>query len=338
MSKTEKIFSATVGGKALLALCRMTSTNKTRQTLACIHAEVAEDGIVSLIATDGYRLAVYTLAGKADKALAGEEALYSAAEVKSLIKASSRICVTVSANGFKFTTVKPCYEIPRASIEEAYPAWRNLAQVKPAPEAAHIVQMASQFGAEAYKAAQDCGMPAVLQRSAGSAGAIVLQSRDGDGNELLQIIMPQCNQDVVAPAACGADWAATEADSMRDEIEQLHAFHASDIEREARAQAEIIDKGNIIDRLSARVAELEAQLAKNDQARTAPEAPEDASDLQRFALANALGYRRTTACEWVSGDTRPHAAALKAAGMRWSSKKSAWYRRLEDAETATIAA
>lgn len=28
---------------------------------------------------------------------------------------------------------------------------------------------------------------------------------------------------------------------------------------------------------------------------------------------------------WVTGDTRPHAAELKAAGCRWSAKKVAWY-------------
>lgn len=30
---------------------------------------------------------------------------------------------------------------------------------------------------------------------------------------------------------------------------------------------------------------------------------------------------------WVSGDTRPHRAELKAAGLRWAPKKGKWYLR-----------
>ena len=28
---------------------------------------------------------------------------------------------------------------------------------------------------------------------------------------------------------------------------------------------------------------------------------------------------------WISGDTRPHRAELKAAGLRWAPKKGKWY-------------
>ena len=34
---------------------------------------------------------------------------------------------------------------------------------------------------------------------------------------------------------------------------------------------------------------------------------------------------------WVSGDTKPHKEALKAAGFRWASKKKVWYYRPDKA-------
>jgi len=33
---------------------------------------------------------------------------------------------------------------------------------------------------------------------------------------------------------------------------------------------------------------------------------------------------------WISGDTRPHKDAIKAAGYRWASKKKMWYFRPQD--------
>ena len=39
---------------------------------------------------------------------------------------------------------------------------------------------------------------------------------------------------------------------------------------------------------------------------------------------------------WVSGETRAHKDALKAAGLRWSAKKSMWYWRPAEAGSVAI--
>lgn len=41
--------------------------------------------------------------------------------------------------------------------------------------------------------------------------------------------------------------------------------------------------------------------------------------------AEKITIAQDRAWYWVSGDTKPHKEALKAAGGRWSSKRSAWY-------------
>ncbi len=68
--------------------------------------------------------------------------------------------------------------------------------------------------------------------------------------------------------------------------------------------------------------------------KVSPEAPEispSAESVRAVAEGLSLEVRETSLCVWVSGDTKPHAAELKAAGAKWSRKKSAWYFRKEDA-------
>jgi hypothetical protein len=78
----------------------------------------------------------------------------------------------------------------------------------------------------------------------------------------------------------------------------------------------------------------EAYSALRDFSGSVKEQQTDYSDLLNNALNAILGLSALSVeiCGvwvWVTGDTRAHKDALKAAGYRWSGQKEAWYFRPE---------
>ena len=122
-----------------------------------------------------------------------------------------------------------------------------------------------------------------------------------------------------------AELVAADRAEQIHELKRLNDMQAAELE-ELRAEVQRLE-----------VAAAQAKPAtKTKAAQAKPAAPADPATLESIAAADAaLAYWRTPLCEWVSGDTKPHAAALKAVGAKWSAKKSAWYKRLEDSERAT---
>ena len=100
----------------------------------------------------------------------------------------------------------------------------------------------------------------------------------------------------------------------------------------AQAQDELSAVRCDLYRATNKIAELEAQ-----QAAPAAEQPEPKTAAEliaaRFAdlagvTATIKGAQTAAPVVWLAGDTERHADAIKAAGAKWSSKKSAYYVRV----------
>ena len=71
--------------------------------------------------------------------------------------------------------------------------------------------------------------------------------------------------------------------------------------------------------------------ANNDDQHQTTETPEEFRNIILALLKlNGLTVELCGSWLWISGDTRPHKEALKAAGCRWSSSKKMWYWRHQE--------
>ena len=119
---------------------------------------------------------------------------------------------------------------------------------------------------------------------------------------------------------------AAEADKLRDKL--------------TAARAEIAQAQDEIEALRAQIAQQAAEL---EALRSAPQAepvnekpePKTAAELiaARFAdlegvTATIKGAQTAAPVVWLAGETEKHADAIKAAGAKWSNKKSAFYVRV----------
>lgn len=150
-----------------------------------------------------------------------------------------------------------------------------------------------------------------------------------DGNEPFALIMPirldaKDSRAVLAyynkPAAGAADNA-----------------NAADL---ALARKENARQSEELETLRAKVAELEAQQAQPQEPAEAPQQPAQADGktaaeiiASRFAdmagvTATIKGAQTAAPVIWLAGNTQEHAEAIKAAGGKWSNKKSAFYVRV----------
>ena len=119
---------------------------------------------------------------------------------------------------------------------------------------------------------------------------------------------------------------AAQVDRLRDELTQ--------------AQNENAQQAAELEALRAKLAELEAQQAQPQQAAEAPRQAAQADDktAAEIIAARFTGFAGVTTTIkgaqtaapviWLSGNTEEHAEAIKAAGGKWSNKKSAFYVRV----------
>ena len=134
-----------------------------------------------------------------------------------------------------------------------------------------------------------------------------------------------------------AETNAAELDSLRAELDAArNASRAAEIERE-----------EMLRKLAEQAAEIEtirAELDKRNAEQAAPveqaadETPADVKSAAEVIAARcaeldgvqAVIKGATTAAPvvWLAGDTKKHAAALEAAGAKWSGKRSAYYIRV----------
>lgn len=71
--------------------------------------------------------------------------------------------------------------------------------------------------------------------------------------------------------------------------------------------------------------------ADNDEFHQTTEAPEEFRNIILALLKlDGLTVELCGSWLWISGNTRPHKEALKAAGCRWSSSKKMWYWRHQE--------
>ena len=129
------------------------------------------------------------------------------------------------------------------------------------------------------------------------------------------------------PAEQKASDSAAQVDRLRDKLTQ--------------AQDENAQQAAELEALRAKLAELEAQQAPaqeaaDDKPQQAP--AHDAKTAAELIASRFAGFAGVTATikgaqtaapvVWLAGDTEKHADAIKAAGAKWSNKKSAFYVRV----------
>ena len=108
----------------------------------------------------------------------------------------------------------------------------------------------------------------------------------------------------------------------------------------ALARKENAHQAEELEALRAKVAELEAQQAQPQEPAEAPQQPAQADGktaaeiiASRFAdmagvTTTIKGAQTAAPVIWLAGNTQEHAEAIKAAGGKWSNKKSAFYVRV----------
>ena len=161
---------------------------------------------------------------------------------------------------------------------------------------------------------------------------------NGDPFALVLPIRPDEN----TTRAVKAYFTQTAADKA-DEAEQLRAEIARLQDKLNRAQT---GASALEERVQEQAAELDAlrtaaehndtvRRTTNDDSQPAPTNAKSAAEIiaQRFAsmdgvTATIKGAHTTAPVVWLSGDTEKHADAIKAAGAKWSGKKSAYYVRV----------
>ena len=170
-----------------------------------------------------------------------------------------------------------------------------------------------------------------MLRSPGPLSAAVAY----DNDEPFAMVLPIRPEEKAARAVKAyftqSDKAETtaEADKLRDKL--------------TAARAEIAQAQDEIEALRAQIAQQaadlaamqEAQQAQNRKPQEAPAEANTAAELiaARFAdmagvTATIKGAQTAAPVVWLAGDTEKHADAIKAAGAKWSNKKSAFYVRV----------
>ena len=163
--------------------------------------------------------------------------------------------------------------------------------------------------------------PSATLRATGAISAAVAYV----GDEPLALVLP-IKPEPKAARAVKAYFAECDNDAAAaGRTEQLRA-------ELAQAQNELSAVRGDLYRATNKIAELEAQ-----QAAPAAEQPEPKTAAEliaaRFAdlagvTATIKGAQTAAPVVWLAGDTERHADAIKAAGAKWSNKKSAYYVRV----------
>lgn len=164
--------------------------------------------------------------------------------------------------------------------------------------------------------------PSAKLRAARDISAAVAYIDD----EPFALILPIKPEPKAARAVRAYFTEAADADKIREELTD--------------AQNEISQADAVIKQLRAEIAQQAAEL---EALRTAPQAepanekpePKTAAELiaSRFAdlegvTATIKGAQTAAPVVWLAGETEKHADAIKAAGAKWSNKKSAFYVRV----------
>lgn len=170
--------------------------------------------------------------------------------------------------------------------------------------------------------------PGATFRAAGATSGAVAYM-DGEPFAMVMPIRPEAKPaEAVKAYFTQADKTKTaaEADKLRDKL--------------TAARAEIAQAQDEIEALRAQIAQQAAEL---EALRSAPQAepvnekpePKTAAELiaARFAdlegvTATIKGAQTAAPVVWLAGETEKHADAIKAAGAKWSNKKSAFYVRV----------
>lgn len=168
--------------------------------------------------------------------------------------------------------------------------------------------------------------PCATLRAAGPVSGAVAYS----GDEPFAVVLP-IRPKPEATRAIKAYFTDATANNAA-EVEKLRA-------KVERLRAELTEAHNENEQITAALAEALRATAQTEQphedAPQQPTEPRTAAELivSRFAdldgvTATIKGAQTAAPVVWLSGDTERHADAIKAAGAKWSNKKSAYYVRV----------
>lgn len=168
--------------------------------------------------------------------------------------------------------------------------------------------------------------PCATLRAAGPVSGAVAYS----GDEPFAVVLP-IRPKPEATRAIKAYFTDATANNAA-EVEKLRA-------KVERLRAELAEAHNENEQITAALAEALRATAQTEQphedAPQQPAEPRTAAELivSRFAdldgvTATIKGAQTAAPVVWLSGDTERHADAIKAAGAKWSNKKSAYYVRV----------
>ena len=150
-----------------------------------------------------------------------------------------------------------------------------------------------------------------------------------DGNEPFALIMPirlDAKYSRAVLACCNEPADSSAGNRLRNDL--------------ALARKENARQAEELETLRAKVAELEAQQAQPQEPAEDPQHPAQADGktaaeiiASRFAdmagvTTTIKGAQTAAPVIWLAGNTQEHAEAIKAAGGKWSNKKSAFYVRV----------
>lgn len=179
--------------------------------------------------------------------------------------------------------------------------------------------------------------PSAKLRAAGATSAAVAYI-DGEPFAMVLPIRPEGSASRAVKAYFTDEAAATKADAeeiaklKRERDEAMDAGLTA--EQDAKAARAVILE--LQEKIAQQAAELEA-LRSAPQAEPVNEKPEPKTAAEmivsRFAelegvTATIKGAQTAAPVVWLTGETEKHADAIKAAGAKWSNKKSAFYVRV----------
>lgn len=190
--------------------------------------------------------------------------------------------------------------------------------------------------------------PCVDLHAVGTTSAAVMMAEA----EVVGIVLPVRATDA-ARRACAAWFEQPAEDGDNAELDRIRAKlaaeqdarHAAELDRDEidARRAELLDKvteqAAELDKLRAELEKLQAeQAAPVEQADETPAAPVDVRSAAEIIAARFTeldgvravikGAGTSAPVVWLAGDTEKHADAIRAAGAKWSGKRSAYYIRV----------
>lgn len=330
---TKKALKIAVDAKVLKALANWCAgKNDTRHGLKGIHYENG-----ALIATDSYRAVAFYPHGF--EAFAGiEDGLIIPAEVVERIRAKDKT-VTITQEGVEFAGQRFGY------VQASYPKVLGVFDSTPRTPYAPVVnskfledvaRLGTAFGERKLEIRFDGHLFGETVGQAGAAKFLVMPITLKDGHKSIRDAVQ-----VDAPA-----WKRNSMSQKNSNPKDSQDYTIAVKDHEGNVKPVVeVRHDDITKPKDSKPTPKKATLAKNSpkkdskpkdskpesitQSTKFPASPEAIKKAEELAgKYDGLKFKATPICVWVTGDSKKFAASLKAEGLKWSRKKSAWYFRV----------